>query len=107
MVKPTCAVPVCRSTAMLGSDGRYISVDRGPLALSAASTGARADERASSAIERRWLIRLGFCAVAMQIAPVCIEPGLGAPEVGTDFFDQSPETRRVVHLNQMCALGAS
>src|SRR3974390_1923433 len=121
MVNPTCAVPVCRSTAMLGSDGRYMSVDRGPIAVSAASSAVRANvlgrsmrllswpargrnERSSSSIERCWLIRLGFCTVAMQIAPVRIEPGLGAPEVGADFFDQSPEARRVVQLNQMRGL---
>src|SRR6266446_2304722 len=40
-------------------------------------------------------------AVTMQIVAVRIEPPLGALDRGTDFRDHAPESRRMVHLDQM------
>ena len=43
----------------------------------------------------------------MQLGAVGVEPGLGAPGVGTDPDDGAPEARRMIHLDEMRDLDAA
>ena len=48
--------------------------------------------------------RIFVQAVAVQVGPIRVEPGLGTPHVGTNLLNQSPEPPRVIHLDEMGGL---
>ena len=54
-VSCVCAVVAPKSRAMVGSDGRYMSVDRGPSAVSSARTAVRARVSGFSIADRIWM----------------------------------------------------
>src|ERR1043166_2512374 len=113
MVSCTCAVEAVSCRAMSGSDGRYISVVRGPTALRPASKAVSANvpERSMRTVATASAAAaLAPCACAlllteaMQAGAVHVEPGFGAGQVRGDALDQPPEPARVIHLEEVSDL---
>src|SRR5262245_59537991 len=112
MVNCACAVEALSWRAISGSDGRYMSVVSGPIALNAASkvVSANVPGRSMGRIglsrypgptwcESKRLARIQ--AVAMEICAVGIQPGLGAAHVRANALNQPPEATRVIHLDEV------
>ena len=105
MVSCTCAWLAVSSRAMSGSDGRYMSVESGPMPVSAASSAVSAKVLARSTRQVQRLHALPS-AVAVQLGAMRVEPGLGPVEVGIKPLHQPPEPRRMVHLDADAQLRA-